>query len=76
MKTILPATCLLSLALAGGAMGARLADRLDAAHEDFLNDRREVLSSLSDPFGVPAAARVVIEDPRPLSAGEPLGNAT
>lgn len=63
MKVLAPTACLLSLALAGGATAARLADRLDAAHEDFLDDRREVLSSLSDPFGVPAAARVVLEDP-------------
>lgn len=63
MKVLAPTACILSLALAGGATAARLADRLDAAHEDFLDDRREVLSSLSDPFGVPAAARVVLEDP-------------
>jgi hypothetical protein len=72
MKVILPAACLLSLALTGAAPAARLADRLDTAHEDFLNDRREVLSSLSDPFGVPAAARVVLEDP---SAGFRRGAA-
>ncbi|MDE0834788.1 MAG: hypothetical protein OSA84_00370 [Akkermansiaceae bacterium] len=63
MKVLAPTACILSLALAGGATAARLADRLDAVHEDFLDDRREVLSSLSDPFGVPAAARVVLEDP-------------
>jgi hypothetical protein len=63
MKAVATAACILSLAHGGGAMGARLADRLDRAHEGFLNDRREVLSSLTDPFGVPAAARVVLEDP-------------
>lgn len=63
MKAVATAACILSFALGGGAMGARLVDRLNVAHEGFLNDRREVLSSLSDPFGVPAAARVVLEDP-------------
>lgn len=41
--------------------GARLSEELAGQHERFLTDRREALSSLSDPYGVPAAARVVIE---------------
>lgn len=61
MKVLAPTACV--LALASVASAARLADRLNAAHEVFLNDRRAILSSLSDPFGVPAAARVVLEDP-------------
>jgi hypothetical protein len=65
MKSFAPITglCSLSFLLAGSASGARLTDRLDAVHQDFLENRREVLSSLSDPFGVPEAARVVLEDP-------------
>lgn len=63
MKALAPAACILSLAFSGAAMATRLSDRLSSAHEDFLGDRREVLSSLSDPFGVPAAAQVVLEDP-------------
>ena len=46
------------------AAGARLSDRLSIAHDEFLQDRRVVLPRLSDPYGVPAAARVVIERPR------------
>lgn len=47
----------------GIAEGARLSVRLDTVHEGFLENRREALPGLSDPFGVPAAARVVIERP-------------
>jgi|AntRauTorckE6833_2_1112554.scaffolds.fasta_scaffold06324_1 hypothetical protein len=53
----------ISLLLGGVASGAGLVDRLDATHQAFLEDRREILSSLSDPFGVPEAARVVLEVP-------------
>lgn len=53
-----------SIALLGTAVEARLADRLASAHEEFLENRREALPTLSDPFGVPAAARVVAEQPR------------
>jgi len=42
----------------------RLAQRLDQDHENFLQNRREALPGLSDPFGVPAAARVVVEASR------------
>ncbi len=52
------------LALSGVAGAARLTDRLSMVHERFLEDRREALPSLSDPFGVPATARVVLENPR------------
>jgi hypothetical protein len=41
----------------------RLNARLAAAHEELMADRRAALPSLSNPFGVPAAARIVIEDP-------------
>jgi len=43
---------------------SRLADRLAAGHEHFLEDRRDAVPGLSDPFGIPAAARVVVEQPR------------
>jgi hypothetical protein len=52
-----------SLLIGGIVYGTTLSDRLDAVHENFLEDRRAALSGLSDPFGVPAAAKVVIEDP-------------
>ena len=38
-------------------------ERLERAHAAFLEDRRQALLSLSDPFGVPPTARVVIEQP-------------
>ncbi|MBC7980493.1 MAG: hypothetical protein H7Y36_08025 [Armatimonadetes bacterium] len=63
MKFALQTTGIFTLLLTGTGMAARLTDRLESAHEDFLKDRREALSSLSDPFEVPAAARVVLEDP-------------
>ncbi len=53
-----------SAALLGTAAASRLDDRLSAAHADFLENRREALPGMSDPFGVPATARVVIERPR------------
>jgi len=55
---------IVSAALMGTAAAARLSDRLAGIHESFLNDRRQALPSLSDPFGVPAAARIVIEPSR------------
>jgi hypothetical protein len=54
----------LSAALFGVAVGSQLSERLEVIHEKFLEDRRAALPSLSDPFGVPAAARVVIEEPK------------
>jgi hypothetical protein len=53
-----------SIALCGVALAVRLEDRLAQVHERFLEDRRGVLPSLSDPYGVPEAARAVIESPR------------
>ncbi len=70
MKAFLPTSVFLVIALSGSSLAARLGDRLEKAHEDLLNDRREVLSSLSDPFGVPAAAKVVLEDPTSRFRGE------
>lgn len=51
-------------ALLGSASGARLTDRLSGVHERFLENRRQALPALSDPYGVPSAARVVIEPSR------------
>ena len=64
MKNLWITTGIASAALFGTAAGVRLSDRLSSVHEEFLEDRREALPSLSDPFGVPAAARVVIEQPQ------------
>lgn len=64
MKPLWITTGIASAALFGSAAAARLSDRLSSVHEGFLEDRREALPSLSDPFGVPAAARVVIEKPQ------------
>ena len=58
------ATAIASLALLGTAAGSRLAERVSGQHERFLDERRAALPGLSDPFGVPAAARVVLENSR------------
>lgn len=63
MKASAPVFSLLCIALSGSAMATKLSERLLATHQSFLEDRREVLSSLSDPFGVPPAAQVVLENP-------------
>jgi hypothetical protein len=64
MKNVLMITGFASAALMGTAAGSRLSERLATVHGDFLDERREALPSLSDPFGVPALARVVLEVPR------------
>lgn len=64
MKNPLPYVALLGISFSGKLSATALTNRLDAAHEHFLEDRREALSGLSDPFGVPSAARVVLEQPR------------
>ena len=55
---------IVSVALLASASAARLTDRLAEVHESLLENRRAALPSLSDPFGVPTAARVVIERSR------------
>ena len=60
-KSIVVLLCLLSVLPAAGAL--RLRERLSAAHEELMADRRAALPGLSDPFGVPEAALIVIEDP-------------
>lgn len=69
MKTEWFAFGILIVALSGTASGARLADRLAGLHERFLNERREALPALSDPYGVPALARVVMEGSRDTMRG-------
>jgi hypothetical protein len=64
MKANLPVLGFVSAALLGTASGSHLANRLAGVHEDFLENRREALPSLSDPYGVPAPARVVLEQSR------------
>jgi hypothetical protein len=64
MKLNLIAAGIPFVALVGVAEGARLVDRLDGIHDQVLENRRQALPSLSDPFGVPSAARVVLEGPR------------
>ncbi len=55
---------ILCMALAGIAPASVLRERLERLHEGLLDDRREALPGLSDPFGVPEAARVVLEQTR------------
>lgn len=62
MKIAVIAVCLANLSFAYVGHGDGLQDRLGAAHEDFLDDRRLAMTGLSDPFGVPQVARVVAED--------------
>lgn len=50
--------------MTGMLRGNPLGERLNEVHRDFLNDRRSALPLLSDPYGVPAAARVVWERSR------------
>lgn len=50
--------------LVTAAAQARLVDRVEQMHERFLDDRRAAMPALSDPFGVPKAARIVLEDPK------------
>lgn len=60
------------LFLMESAVAARLSDRLLAEHAGFLEERRVALPSLSDPYGVPAVARVVQEQSRePVRSGMP-----
>jgi hypothetical protein len=55
---------LINAALVSLAVSSQLSERLDRVHEAFLEERRAALPSLSDPFGVPPAARVVAEQSR------------
>lgn len=53
-----------SVFLVGNAHGAVLTERLAQAHEAFLDDRRENLIALSDPFRIAPAAKIVAEQPK------------
>lgn len=61
MKKLFLLLCLIPWA--SGVRGATvgLSERLDGIHERFLENRRQALPSLSDPYGVPNTARIVIE---------------
>lgn len=63
MNAILPASALFTVAMATGAGAMSLGDRLETAHQGLLENRREALPSLSDPFGVPDTAKIVLENP-------------
>ena len=69
MKIARLAAGIASAALMGSASAAHLADRLEGIHELFLENRREALPSLSDPYGIPSAARVVVEQSRDALRG-------
>jgi len=69
MKTSRLIFGIVSSSLLGPASASRLSERLEVDHDRFLNDRREALPSLSDPYGIPAAARVVIERSRDAMRG-------
>jgi len=58
-KYIMMLLCLSALP----ATAMRLRERLAMEHSELMADRRAALPGLSDPFGVPEAARIVIEDP-------------
>lgn len=64
------ALCLAMLLVGIGPMKERalasdpLQQLAERVHLEFLENRREALPGLSDPYGVPAAARVVIESSR------------
>ncbi|TAE74193.1 MAG: hypothetical protein EAZ84_11585 [Verrucomicrobia bacterium] len=53
--------CLLPAVLPMVAGATLLGDRLDTVHEELLEGRRAALPTLSDPFGLPDRARLVIE---------------
>lgn len=72
MKITLKTLGLSCLFLMETAVAGRLSDRLSAEHSVFLEERREALPSLSDPYGVPPVARAVQEQSRePVRGGMP-----
>lgn len=63
------ATGCVALAMMGAAWADHLSERLGSAHRRFLDERRDVLPTLGDPYGVPATARVVLEPSRRAEHG-------
>ena len=63
MKFSLPILLLALAPVLIPAAGAAslLGDRLEQLHGDLLENRRQALPGLSDPFGIPDRARVVVE---------------
>jgi hypothetical protein len=72
MRIVYAAVCLLTATSMASVEVDYLSQRLDRVHDQFLENRREALPSLSDPFRVPSVARVVIENSRDsMRAGTP-----
>jgi hypothetical protein len=63
MKSILVIVTIMSAGLSGAGASVLLGDRLNAAHEELLGNRRDAFAKLGDSFGVPRTARVVVEPP-------------
>ncbi|MBB5353385.1 hypothetical protein HNR46_003642 [Haloferula luteola] len=61
MRTSLSISLLAWVATLVAVRGMGLTERVSVRHEALLEDRRERLPALSDPFGVPEPARVVLE---------------
>jgi len=72
MKTVWLASGMISAALGGVTGAGPLRERLAGVHQQFLDERRAALPTLSDPYGAPAAARVVIEQARETWHPQPL----
>lgn len=71
MKIIIPILGS-TLLLQSSALATRLAERVESFHDLVLNERRAALTSLSNPFGTPAPARIVAETPKdPLHGKHP-----
>jgi hypothetical protein len=72
MKCASITLALLCTALPCWASASPLSERLAGLHQGHLDERRSALPSLSDPFNVPAPARVVFEpSDTPFQAGMP-----
>ena len=56
--------CWITVLMTGSLWSSTLTERLESRHEALLEERREELPRLSDPFGVPDRAVRVIERPR------------
>ncbi|MES2996135.1 MAG: hypothetical protein V4733_04920 [Verrucomicrobiota bacterium] len=63
MTNLLAAAIFCAALPCGNAIGAMLQERLESNHQALLEDRRTAMPGLSDPYGIPAAARIVVESP-------------